>query len=82
MTNSSPMAILTEQQVSSIKAALYKGELLMVLATKYGVSDRAISHIKCGRSWPSVKWPDGKTGAIARKKHAEIVRKRMQERRK
>jgi hypothetical protein len=74
------MAILTEQQVLSIKSALYKGVMLLELARKYGVSDRAISHIKCGRAWPQVKWPNGSKGAIPKGKRLQITRSRMKQR--
>lgn len=75
-----PNAILTSQQVTSIKAAIFKGATIEKLARSYDVNYRTISHIKCGRTWEEVAWPDGTTGAIAAARRIELVRLRMQQR--
>lgn len=71
-------AILTDDQVSAIKAALWNGAKLTELAKRYGVSDRSISSIRCGHHWPEIVWPDGATGPMNRERRVEITRARRQ----
>lgn len=52
--NKNPHAILNEAQVATIKRRLLGGEGPSKLAREYGVSQGAVSHIKCGISWPHV----------------------------
>jgi hypothetical protein len=54
-----PCAVLTEEQVLTIKRRIYKGEKLETIARSYDVSFRSISNIKRGVNWPDVKWPTG-----------------------
>lgn len=75
-----PNAILTEAQVTSIKALIYKGDTIEDLAHSFKVNYRTISHIKCGRTWEEIAWPDGSKGAIPPRKRVALVRLRMKQR--
>lgn len=67
-------AILTEDDVRTIRRLLWKGELTQdEIGTKYGVDQRTISAIKTGRRWPHIKWPNGKRGRIPAYKAREIL---------
>lgn len=77
-----PNAVLTEDHVSAIKRAIYEGETLEALANKYRICYQQVSHIKCGRCWSDIEWPDGRTGEISPQRRLELVRMRMQQRSK
>jgi hypothetical protein len=53
-----PGAKLTNAQVSEIKRRLMAGETQRSIAAIYGVSFVAIGHIKRGRNFIEVPWPD------------------------
>jgi hypothetical protein len=45
---------LTEEQVREIRGGIGRGEMLITLAARFGVTDRLISAIKRGRIWRHV----------------------------
>ena len=47
-------AKLTEEQVLDIQVALEEGDKIWVLASRYGVSESAISRIKTGKRWKHI----------------------------
>lgn len=46
---------LTNEQVAEIKARLAAGESCVALGHAYGTKPGAISHIKCGRTYPEIE---------------------------
>ena len=54
-----PNAWFDVENVVEIKKAIFEGATLQALSKKYKVCYQTISHIKCGRTWSDVEWPDG-----------------------
>ena len=47
-----------------VKEALWTGGFQREIARAYGLSQSQVSRIRHGRTWSSVPWPDGSTGAL------------------
>jgi len=69
-----PRGVLTSDEVSAIKHALWNGKAQSLLAAEYGVTQPTISHIMRGNSWAFIPWPDGSLGPIALNKKRTLNR--------
>lgn len=70
--------ITTKEHASALKAALWEGKTIPFLAKTFKprVSAATVGHVRAGLRWSWVPWPDGSTGALSRKRAAEIEKAR------
>lgn len=77
----SALSILTPQQATRAKAAIWHGEPGEFIANQYGCSVALIRAIARGYRYAEVQWPDGSSGAIKTTRLKTINRARSKARR-
>lgn len=62
------------EQIQVLKAMLWNGALPSNIARTFRpkVSLPAVYHIRSGRRWAEVQWPDGSTGAMPESRREKI----------
>lgn len=70
------LRILSDEDVTEIKARIWKGELYGTISLTFSVSEQYISLISRGKRYFDAEWPDGSTGPLPMHRVREIHRAR------